>query len=176
MEHERVDERVDDEVVLPMRLAHEASAIVDVNGDSRILVRMVRMFFPADVIDGWIDFHGVHVLRTIRQCRRDIVARSGADNQHVRERPPAGVAIQQMRKLIARAAPRHRHHLLMPDVVGLDASGRGLISDFVIRRPDGGVDDAYQYDNADDPKDLECSPLSQKVHPDDADNQEPHSR
>ena len=50
-EGQRVRQREDDEVVLLVRVAQERAAVVDVDGDPRILVRVVRVEVDAELLD-----------------------------------------------------------------------------------------------------------------------------
>ena len=103
VQDQRVDERVDDEVVPSVRPAHEAAAIVDVHGDARIRVRLVRMIAPAQIVDGRIDLHGVDMLHAVTKRGGDVVSGPGADDQHVGEGSTAGIAVQQVRQRVGRS-------------------------------------------------------------------------
>ena len=77
---------------------------------------MVR---AADLVDDRVDLDGVDVLRAVLQRGRDVVARAGADDQHVLERPArrrrgsAGAAARTPARSLVDV-----DHLLVADVVG----------------------------------------------------------
>ena len=135
MKDEGVDERVDDQVVMAVGLAHETAPIVDVNGHPRILVRMVRVLRATDVVDCRVDFHGVHGFGAVGERRADVVPRPGADHEHVFERSSSRVAVQKVRELIARRLLVQAHHDLVPDVVCFDPSERRAVLNLVVRGP-----------------------------------------
>ena len=70
--------------------------------DARVAVRPVGMMKPAQLVDHRIDLDGIDVAGPLCQRGRDVVARAGADDQHVVKRFSARVAIEQMGQEISR--------------------------------------------------------------------------
>ena len=69
-----------------MGLAHETAAIIDVNRHARVAVGPIGMMGSAQLLEHRIDLDGIDVSSVVGQCRGNIVARPGADDQHVFER------------------------------------------------------------------------------------------
>ena len=68
------------------------------------------MILHPETINGRIDFDRVDVLGAPLQRAADIVSGTRADNHHVLERRPAGVAIENMRQRVRRVLIISRHH------------------------------------------------------------------
>ena len=60
----------------------------------------IRMIALAEPLDHRIDLDRVDALGAPLQRAADVVARSGADDQHLAERLAAGVAIEQVRQRV----------------------------------------------------------------------------
>ncbi len=87
VQHERIHQRVEREIVLARRVAHEAAAVVEIAGDVRgVVVGPVGMILRADAADARVDLHGVDVLHAGRQRGGHVVARTRADDEHVAHR------------------------------------------------------------------------------------------
>ncbi len=98
------------------------------------------MLDHAQPLDRRIDLDGVHVPRPPRERTADVVARAGADHEHVIERRAAGVAPKQMRQRIGRRRIRPvvaGHHLLMAEQVHGDEPIVPSVVDPVVGRPLG---------------------------------------
>ena len=115
VQHQRIDQGVDDQVVLAVGLADEAAAVVEVDRDPRVVVRAVRdgRSRPSSLMTGSISTAST-CLAPVPERGGDVVARAGADDQHVVERRAAGVAVQQVRQHVGR-----------PGSLDLDASPGG---------------------------------------------------
>ena len=135
VQHERIDQRVDDQVVLLVAGLEEVAAVVEVHEHARIVVRPIGMIALADALDHRIDFHGVDALGAPRQRAADVVAGSRADDQHLAERLGAGVAVEQVRQRVGGKRRVARLHLLVADQVDVDQSRGRVIVDAVVRRP-----------------------------------------
>ena len=81
--HQRICEGEDDQVVFPGGVMHEGPGIIHDQMHTRILVRPCRMICAAQIGNDRIDFHSIHSRGTTQQRRRHIIARTGADHQHV---------------------------------------------------------------------------------------------
>ena len=88
MQRERIDERIHDHVVFHAALAEESSAVGQVDTDARIAVGLVGMLESSDVVDHRVDLDGIDVLHAVGEGCRDVIARAGADDQDIVERPP----------------------------------------------------------------------------------------
>lgn len=135
MQHERVDQRIDGEVILTVRLAHECAAVIQVDRYSLVIVGVIRMILPADLVDDRVDLNRVDMFGPMRQRTLDVIARAGPDDQHILERPSPGVAIEQMRQDIRRPRLVDLVHRLMADVVRADTPLLLGVLDLIIRRP-----------------------------------------
>ena len=94
---------------------------------------MVR---AADLVEHRLDLDGVDVRRPQTERRLHVVARAGADDEHVLECLAAGVAVQEVRQRVPRADLRTFIHLLVADIVGDQVAVRGVVFDLVVGRPD----------------------------------------
>ena len=83
MQDERVDERVDGEVVLLAGMACEAAAVVQVYRHSRIGVGRAGMVAAPELVDPRIDLDRVDALGAGAQSRRDIVSAPRADDHEL---------------------------------------------------------------------------------------------
>ena len=102
--------------------------------DARVRVRPVGVQLPPEPEDGRVDFDGVDAGDAVLERRRDVRARTGAENQDLLE----VVAEHHVRPLVEVLLRVDRRHRLVPDVVHLD---HGLLpdrlhGDLVVRRPD----------------------------------------
>ena len=79
---ERVGQGEQDRVPLLIGRFEERSTVGDVGVDARVVVGAVGMR-PADVEQVTVDLHGVHGRRPAGQGDGHVVARPGADDQHV---------------------------------------------------------------------------------------------
>ncbi len=113
----------------------EVAAVIEMHMDARIVVGAIGMIPPADPLDHRIDLDRVDTMRAPRQRPADVVARSGADDQHLAERLAAGITIEEMRQGVGGKRRITRLHLLMADQVDVDLSLGGTIVDAVVRRP-----------------------------------------
>ena len=135
MQHQRVDQRVDREVVFALGVAREAATVVEVDGHARVGIGLIGMRAPADRVDARVDFDRVDVLDAAAQRAGDIIAAAGADDHHVLERLAAGIAVEQVRQDIGHAVVLDLEHLLVADVVGGDLAECRRVGDLVVRRP-----------------------------------------
>ena len=71
--------------------AQEMPAVVEMRRHARVLIGMIGMLVDADVLDDGIDLDRVEPLDAEAQRVRHVVARTGADDQHVLERRAAAV-------------------------------------------------------------------------------------
>ena len=83
---QRVDQREDDQVVLPVAGPQKMPRIVVDDGHARIAVGMVGMPFGAEAENHRIDIDRVDMFRAVLQRRGDVSAAAGAENQDVVER------------------------------------------------------------------------------------------
>ena len=101
-QRQRVGQGEQDRVPAAIRRLEERPSVGDVGVDARIVVGAVGMG-PADVEQVLVDLHGVHRRRPARQGDGDVVARSGADDQHV----AGGVGREALvHRLVERVADR----------------------------------------------------------------------
>ena len=135
VEDQGVDQGIDDQVVLPIGHTEKMPAVVQVFNNTRILVRMVGMVMNPDILDHRIDFDGVDMGRAESQRVGKVVARTGADDQHIAKGSSAAVLLEQVHERIGRAAGLERHHLLVSDRVHGDAAACFVEIDRVIGRP-----------------------------------------
>ena len=115
MQHERVDQRIDNQIVLPIARTQKVAAVVQVNLNALVLVRMVRMVLSSQAIDGRIDLDCVNMLSAPLQGPTDIITRTSADDQYIRKGRTACISIQQMGQCICGEVFISRHHLLAVD-------------------------------------------------------------
>ena len=95
LQHQRVDQSEDDQIVLlGRRLAQEVAPVVQLQGHARIGIGSIRMMLGAEPLNDRVDFDRVDpsIGRTPLQCSRQIVARTGADDEHAPERRPRRAA------------------------------------------------------------------------------------
>src|ERR1700736_527408 len=85
VENQRVDERILDKVVFVLGGAQVVPPIVKMSADPRVGIGSVGIISDADALDNRIDLHRVDAAYAVAQGMADIVARSRADNQHIRE-------------------------------------------------------------------------------------------
>ena len=74
VQHERIYQSVDDEIIFSLGRPQKISAIVKMNFDARILVWMIGMILGAQPIDRGIDLDGVNVLGAPLQSAADVIA------------------------------------------------------------------------------------------------------
>ena len=138
-DRERVGDRVEDEVVAAIGVVEEGPAVLDVHGDPRVLVRMIRMAVAAEPIQERIDLHGVDALGAVRQRDRDVVAAAGADDEHVRERVGGRVPVRLEPMFLRRLHQCEGHDPLVGTAVHVDRHGpvvhAGPGGHPVVRRP-----------------------------------------
>ena len=96
MQDQRIDERVDDEIVFLIGRAQEMASVIEMRHDARIAVRMIGMVVAADVLDDGVDLDRIDVLGAEFQRVGEIVARPRADDEHVLKGLAAAVLLQQM--------------------------------------------------------------------------------
>ena len=96
VEHERIDERVDDQVVLLVRRPQVVPAIVQMHDHAGIRVGVVRMIAPTEPVNHRVDLDRIDARRAPLQGAADVVARPRADHEDLGEGWTAGVAIEQM--------------------------------------------------------------------------------
>ena len=108
VQDERIDQRVDDQVVLLVGRLQEVAAVVQVHDDARIVVGAVGMIALAEALDHRIDLDRVDARGAPREGAADVVARAGADDQHLAERRPPAVAIEQVRQRVGGRTPHAR--------------------------------------------------------------------
>ena len=77
-----VGQREDDQVVLLVGRPQVRPAVVDVR-DPRVLVRVVGVILHADLLDGRVDLHGVHVARAVGQGDGHVGAAARPHDQHL---------------------------------------------------------------------------------------------
>ena len=155
LQRQRVDEREHHQVVLLRGRPQEVPGIVGDDVDAGIVERPVGMMLPAQLHDDRIDLHRVHVVGAVQQCRSDVGARAGPQDQHALER----VAEHRVRPLVEVLLLFDRRHRLVEDVVDLHHRllrlGEG--GDLVVRRPHRprreAVDDADRHRQHDDARD-----------------------
>jgi len=135
---ECVGEREQDQVVTTRRLVEEGAAIVDVNTYARVLVWTVRVVEGSEVLDLGVDFHGIDVPCPHGEGDGDVVAVSGADDQHVVECAMVDVPVGVEVEGLDAAEHRDRVGVLMGDVVDPDQQRVPARDgdDLVVRRPE----------------------------------------
>ena len=74
VQHERIYQSVDDEIIFSLGGPQKISAIVEMNFDARILVWMIGMILRAQSIDRGIDFDGVNMFGAPLQSAADVIA------------------------------------------------------------------------------------------------------
>ena len=74
MQYQRIDERVDNQIVLAIRCTKKIASVVQMNLDARIRIWPVRMILLAQAINCRINLHRVHVLRAPLQGTTHVVA------------------------------------------------------------------------------------------------------
>ena len=97
------------------------------------------MVANTQILDDRIDFNGIDVRRAPLQCAADIVARAGADDQHIANRGAAGIAVEQIRQCVGVSRMKRRvarNHLLMTNQIDANFLVGGKVIDPVIRRPE----------------------------------------
>ncbi len=95
-ERERVGQREEDQVVLRVCLLEERPAVVDMTGDSRVLIGMVGVVLLTKPQQRRVDLDGIDVLDAVCERDRDIGAGAGADDEHVlrdRRDPVVGLEV-----------------------------------------------------------------------------------
>src|SRR5229473_3146261 len=102
VQYQRVDQRIDNQIVLPVSRAEKVAAIIQMDLNPRILIRLVGMVLPPQAINCRVDLDGVDVLGPPLQRPADIITGTCSDYQHVREGRPAGVSIQQVWQCVSR--------------------------------------------------------------------------
>ena len=126
----------DRQVVFFVGLAHEAAAVVEVDADTGIIVRLVGVIPLADLVDGRIDLDRVDVLRAVQEGVRHVVTGARADDQYVAERVAGSVQVRLGVDLLELA---RWDDVLVRDAVDVDgvpAWAAGLHRDAVVGRPD----------------------------------------
>ena len=71
---QRVYQCVDDQIVFAITGSKEVAAIVKVNLNALVLVRMIRMERSSQTVDRGINFHGVNVFRAPLHGPADIIS------------------------------------------------------------------------------------------------------
>src|SRR5947208_9647075 len=74
VQHERIYQSVNDQIVMSLRRTQKISAIVKMNFDAWILVWMIGMRLGAESIDRGIDLHGINVSGAPLQRTADVIA------------------------------------------------------------------------------------------------------
>ena len=82
----RIQNAVDDQVILLVRRAEEIAGIVDRQVDARVVIGTLGMIFPAEEGDGGIDLDGVDMGGAHPQRGRHVIAAAGADDGHALRR------------------------------------------------------------------------------------------
>ena len=135
VQDQRVDQRIDDEVVFLFGRAQEVPSVIKVGHDTRVRIGLVRMMMDADVLDDRIDLHRVDALHAVAQRVRQIVAGAGADHHDIVKRRAAAALLQEVDQRIHRAALLEGDHLLMADIVDMDGAIFNVVVDGIIGRP-----------------------------------------
>src|SRR5207247_11377808 len=74
VQHERIYQSVDDEIIFSLGRPQKISAIVEMNFDARILVWMIGMILRAQSIDSGIEFDGGNMVVGRLQRRDDVLS------------------------------------------------------------------------------------------------------
>ena len=96
MQHERIHQRVLDQVVLLVRFAGEAPAVIKVDRHPGVVVRMQRMIAAANFVQNRLDLDGVDVADLAGERCGNVVAGARADDHDVVKGTAAGVAVEQV--------------------------------------------------------------------------------
>src|SRR6266850_2940727 len=80
VEHERVDERVYNQVVLAFGRPQKVASIIKMNLYTWILVRLIGMILPSEAIDSRVYFDCVNMVSAPLQRTTDIITGTGADD------------------------------------------------------------------------------------------------
>src|SRR4030095_1492828 len=72
----------DDQIVIVLAAGKEGSCVLNEYMYAGIGIRFFRMIGSTYVNDYWIDFHCIHALCAMPQCRGNIIAASGAHYQN----------------------------------------------------------------------------------------------
>src|SRR5262249_40439645 len=135
MQYQRIDEGINNQVVLPRCRAQEIAAIIQMNFNARVLVRLIGMVLFSETIYGRIDLDGVDMLGSPLERAADVVTRSCSDYQDIGKRRSARVSIQQVGQRISRKRLVTRNHLLVIDQIYRQREVCVLKINSVIRRP-----------------------------------------
>ena len=135
MQHQRIDQRIDRQVIRPVILVQERAAIVIIDFDIGIAVRPIGVIHLAALVDDRIDLHRIDVLHTGGDGGGDIIPAAG-DDELIAERFATRVAVQQMRQHVCRPGVANLDHLLVADVVGINLARLRGVPNLVIRRPE----------------------------------------
>ena len=73
VQYQRVDQRIDDQIVLPLRRAEKVASVIQMNFNPRILIRLVGMVLPPQAINCRVDLDSVDVLSSPLQRPADII-------------------------------------------------------------------------------------------------------
>ena len=135
MQDQRINQGIHDKIVLFVGGLDVVTAVIEMFGDARISVRLVRVIIDPDLADYGIDLHRIDVLHAVLQGMRQVVARAGADHHHILERRARGVLLEEMDDRIERAGLVERHHHLVADGIYQDFPAASLEVHRVVRRP-----------------------------------------
>ena len=122
MHDQGIDERIHHQVVFSFGAPEKMSAIVQMRGNTSVLVWTVRMIMDADVLNDRVDLDSVDTVGAKPQCVGDVIARTRSDHQYIAKGGAAAVSLQQMDEGIGSAFRREWDHSLMRDPVHLDVA------------------------------------------------------
>ena len=116
MQHQRIDQREDNQIVLAAGGTQEVPAVRQVHLHARILVGPVRVVVPAETLDDRVDLDGIdaRIGRGPRQRAAHVVAGPRPDDENIVERRLGCVPVQQVGNRVAGERILTADHILVP--------------------------------------------------------------